>query len=247
MASAANQRHDASADSLSFTEPLYLSVGAQGNAAGAGNLAFRFKFPLSEIKNTIFELDKVIYAGEVLILRIVFEGTNKIAYAGTNAANPTTGATAYPIAAQTPIVGFPLQLNNLTLYLAVERNDAVVSLLRSKVMSGGFNILIPYTTGYSIALTGGTQTISLRFNRGNGRRLVEVYTTSFDPTEATNLAYDNSNIASAGILNFYTMLDNRRLQEFDLDCSDGDDYMLLEKKLAGSVIQNMNIYNYNFR
>jgi len=244
----AGQRHDNTPSNVPFTEPLYLQVSAVANGAGAGNLALRYKFPLSEIKNTIFEFDKLIYAGEVLVLRIVFEGLPKIAYAGTANNNPTTGATAYPLAAQVVQNNFPIQITNLTLYLAVERNEEIVNQLKNKVMSDGLHLLIPYTTGYSIALTGTVQTISLRFNRGNGRRLLKVYTTSFNINENLNTAYDNSNVtgATAKVTEFYTMLDNQRLQEFNLVCSNYDDWMLIQKKLAGSVIQSSSIYHYNW-
>ena len=63
---------------------------------------------------------------------------------------------------------------------------------------------------------------------------------------ATNLAYDTDNINQAAITTFYTLLDNQRLQEMNLDCSKGDDWMLLQEKLRGSVIQSSNMYNYNW-
>jgi hypothetical protein len=42
------------------------------------------------------------------------------------------------------------------------------------------------------------------------------------------------------------MLDNERLQEFNLVCADYDDYMLLKDKLKGSVIQSADMFYYNW-
>mgnify|MGYP001346110071 CR=1 FL=1 len=175
-------RHDNTQCNVAYTESLYLQTSAQAGDVNAdvmntnlGGFGFIFKFPLSVLKNTIFELDKLIYAGEILVFRIVLEGTNKIAYS-TATIDPTDTPTAYPIAGQNAVADYPLQLRNLTLYLATERDPDIVNQLKNRIMSSGLNVLIPYTTAYSIALTGTQQTISLRFNRGNGRRLVKVYT-----------------------------------------------------------------------
>ena len=61
------------------------------------------------------------------------------------------------------------------------------------------------------------------------------------------MAYDHDNLAGNGKVNqFYTMLDNERLQEFNLNTATFDDYLMLLPKLKGSVIQNANIYYHNW-
>ena len=42
------------------------------------------------------------------------------------------------------------------------------------------------------------------------------------------------------------MLDNERLQEFNMSCANYDDYMQMRSKLKGSVIQDADMYYYNW-
>jgi hypothetical protein len=45
---------------------------------------------------------------------------------------------------------------------------------------------------------------------------------------------------------FYTMLDNERLQEFNLVCANYDDYMLMRDYLKESVLQDADMFYYNW-
>ena len=169
-------------------------------------------------------------------------------------------------------------IDNMTLYLAVEKNQEIINSLREKILSQeGFSVLIPYVHQYKNNLIGSSQTVSLRFNRGHGRRLVKIYHSVFNQNEIVTTgaattannqfifptAYDNDNrnytltvvkATAANNINynrskvqiFYTMLDNERLQEFNMSCANYDDYMQMRDKLKGSVLQDADIYYYNW-
>jgi hypothetical protein len=257
---AANQRpQDSSAVSRSYTEPQYIEVGTNTSQSPA----YQIVYPLGTLKNTIYALDKDIYANEILILRIIWNQANRIIYNGTNNGNPSTAVTVF---------AGSMNITNLTLYLAVETNQEIVNQLRTQVASGGVNILIPYVYTYKTNLgPSASQTVSLRFNRGHGIRLCKIYHSVFNNNETVSTgrdnaagnpftiasAYDNDNRAViAGGVNaltdrskvrvFYTMLDNERIQEFNLTCANNDDYMMLKDKLKGSVIASSDMFYYNW-
>jgi len=42
------------------------------------------------------------------------------------------------------------------------------------------------------------------------------------------------------------MLDNNRIQEYNLSCAAGDDYIYLKDQFKGSIIESSNVYYYNW-
>ena len=231
------KRNDNTSASLHYTEHQYCEPGVLYDGANAGNTPVITRCcPLSHFKNTILACDKDLYFGEVLILRIEWSPVNRIGWLGSSVTNPTTDSE--PI---TVDVG----LTNLALYVAVEKDQEIINSLMSKVQSG-FQMLCPYVHGYKTNLQNASQSLSLRFNRGHGERLMKIYHAPFNNTETTHLAYDHNNLADAKVLSYYTMLNNSRLQEFNVDTSADEDYMILKDLLEGSVIQNNNIYKYNW-
>lgn len=218
-------------------EPQYLESGVLSSA-----LEGKVKMDLSKYKNTIFSYDKDLYLGEIILMRIIWNASTSIYFTGDSVNNPETA----PVAA----VG-NVSITNLQLYLATERNQTIVNQLRQKVESGTMSVMIPYVHSYKTNLTGNAS-VSLRFNRGHGVRLQKIYHSVFNQTESKNTAYDNSNLTAATqlpgakITSFYTMLNNNRLQEFDVVTANYEDFMILKPSLKSSVIQNSNISAYNW-
>lgn len=227
----------AGASDLSYTEPMYVSRSDVEAGAGQSVINYNVCLPLNLYKNTILETDKDIYFGEIMILRVVWSPSVKIAYTNTNAANLDTGAAALVVS---------VAVSALSLYLAVEKNTEIVNLLRSKIAGGGFPLLIPYVYTYKNSLLGTSQNVSLRFNRGHGRKLIKIYHAIFNGTEQSNTAYDHNNINGAKCASYYTMLNNERIQEFNVEPTNLDDWNLMKKCLKGSVLQTSNMYQYNW-
>jgi|GEM_PF-5367726 len=250
------QRVDNTAVKTSYLEPAYIESG--NNASQTPT--YQIIVDNSMLANTFLALDKDILANEILIMRIVWNPTTKMYYNTTSAVNPTTGPTTF---------AGNVTISNLALFLAVEKNKDIENQLRTQIATGGISILIPYVYTYKTNLgPSSSQTVSLRFNRGHGMRLLKIYHSLFNNNEsiATSLdnaaanaftygsAYDNDNspntIAGDGnslkLQYFYTMLDNERLQEFNLSCKNLDDYMLMKNKLRGSITQTSSMYYYNW-
>jgi hypothetical protein len=219
---------------IHYTEPKYLEPGT----ANTADPIFTISLPLGHIKNTIFNVDKDIYAGEILLLRLVWNNSNRIGFLGTSATNPVTGAAA---------IGVNIAITGLTLYLAVEKNQDIVNSLMTQINSTGLQILIPYIYGYKNNPGNGTShSISYRFNRGHGIKLQKIFHSAFNNTESTNVAYDHDNKGTSKVNIFYTMLDNERLQEINLNTATFDDYNFLRSYLKGSVIQSADMYYHNW-
>jgi len=220
-----------------YLETQYLEVGTAATADPVLNV----QLDLGMLKNTIFELDKDIYFGEIILLRIVWNPTIKIYYQGATLIDSITNAAA---------ATGNCAITNLALFLAVEKNDEITNQLRSQILSGGLNILIPYVYTYKFNLGGGSQTVSIRLNRGNGRKLKKIYHSVFNTAESSRTAYDNderpyiANIPK--VTSFYTLLDNQRLQEFDLNLLNLDDYLYQKDKLKDTLFFSSDIYYYNW-
>lgn len=221
----------------SMVEPKYLEPGT----AAAANPVLFVQFDLGMLKNTIFGLNKDIYFGEIILLRIVWNSTTRIYYQGAALADTITNAAA---------ATGNCDIENLALYLAIEKNDEITNQLRSQILSGGLNILIPYVYTFKFNLGGGSQTVSIRLNRGHGRKLKKIFHSVFNGAETSNTAYDNderhyiANIAK--IQRFYTLLDNQRLQEYDLTLQDYDDYFYQKDKLKDTLLYTSDVYYYNW-
>lgn len=235
-----------SASSIAYTENLYLMTTAVSNGAGAGDSYYNVNIPLKLLKNTICEVDKNIYAGEPLLVRITWSPSRHIYFAATN--DPVNGQYTGAVA------GVAATISNPTLYVATETNSIIASEIRERVATIGFQFSIPYVytyvTGFaSVAAT--TSTTSIKFNRGQGHTLQKIYYSLFNQQDSLNTVYDNNNVRPATaaesprITSFRTLLNNMRLQEVNLDCKIDQDYKHLASKLRGSVVQNSNIYHYN--
>jgi hypothetical protein len=223
--------------SIHYTEPQYLEPGVMSNSGGAGaNPSITVCLPLSHFKNTILACRKDLYFGEVIILRIEWAPVNRIAWHGTSITVPATGSEANDQ---------DVEITNLSLFLAVERNQDIANSLMAKVNTG-FSMLMPYVHGYKTNLGAGSQSISLKFNRGHGASLLKVYHAPFNNVETTHLMHDHDNLANAKVSDYYTSLNNTRRQQFNVDCAQYEDWMLHKEDLKGSVVQNRNMYAYNW-
>lgn len=215
-------------------EPVYC-MRSDANTA----LTPKIRMPLSLIYNSFLSMKKDFYLNEVLILRFVWAGTGLLWYS-TSTSDRTASAAA--------LANGGLTVNNLYLYLARQTNQDIVESIKSQVMTSGINILIPYVTsqkftGSSTASALDVQT--LRLNRAHGRKCRRILTTFVDKNTA-NEGYMNRNTAGARIANFYSNLQNNRIQEFDIDCTVYDDYVLLKNQLKDKCTVGYSQYSYNW-
>ena len=237
-----------------------MSSGQFGVAAG-GQWDMTMNFPLKAIKRTIFELNKDLVFPDILVLRILFGPANRAAYLGTddqiptNAVGPLVDTTA--LVAPAPLITAYMAIYNLVLFLAVEKNEDLAQSVRALVNSpSGMNILIPYPWTFMQNLSGTSQNISLRFNRGHGKNLLQVVSSPFNVASTNNTVYDCFNITNpatvltqntpgAKVTSYYSQLDNIRLQDIEVTCGlfKADDYRENRKFMKDSPYLNVDVYN----
>ena len=242
----------ATSGNLNYTEPAYITASIVGDGAGAGDLKITVNILMGQLKNTIFSCDKDLLFNEIIYLRIYWAPFTALGYTTTNGPGSNTGIAALATA---------FNINNLYFYLAVDQDANITNALKARTMSAeGFNVLVDYTTPNLQNFVAGitNQTVSYKINRGNGMRLKRIYHSLFNGSYSTGTAatlairFDHNNLpndaatATYKVGNYYTMLDNKRIQQFNIDCTNYNDWMIHQDLLADSVLQNANIYKYNW-
>ena len=222
--------------SVNYLEPAYFSRSALG-----GGVSYTVNFPLRLIKNTAFVIDKNMYFGQTMYLKVYFGLISKICYSSnsnngpsdgvklsyvpavnTNASiGPVSGAAAAYVALVTPI--------NFQLMLAIETNQDLRTLIMNKVATSRLSYLVPYVQAFKNSNTGTSQNISIQLDQGNGRSLMKVYHAPYNNQEDLDTAYDHANTptvagvtdsaANQKILQYYTQLNGKRQQDLTLDCT----------------------------
>lgn len=232
-------------EKVPYLENQYIQAGAGiTDTTPVINVAL----PLSMIKNTIFEMDKTLYFNEVVLCRLIFGQASKFLFNGTSSSVPLTDAATATAAAS---------VSNLNLYIAMERNPELGNVLRSEIQKGSFSIPIPCVNIFKQgAITGTSQSTTVRLNRAHGRRLLKIYHSMFGGSSNTtledkNFAYCNAVGANATynlneMTSYHTALQNSRLQDWEITLLTFDDWLIQQKRLEGSLVLNSDILRYNF-
>lgn len=262
-----SSRYDASLSDISYTEHQYFKVipgiptipeykDGKGNTipevpTHGDELVFNFNLPLKIFKNTIFSLDKDLYYGETMFIRIVWASTLKIGWItdyeekievkdGKNVSvinyNPTIGTR--------PIPG-DISIKNLFSYIAIENDPLILNAIMSKY-SVGMNYVIPYVHSYKTNQSGSNQSTFVKLMTGHGRRLKKVYHAFYNPNESKNTAYEHDNLSGKKCSKYYTTINGEKRQEFDIVPIRYDDYLLHNDRFVGSLLQSKNLYLYNY-
>ncbi len=250
--------------SVPYKENSYvISNGTLGLGADT-EVVLTLEFPLSAIKKTIFELNKDIVFPDIVVLRILWGPSNQALYYNLDGNNPNAAGATAPIngfidrPAPASAAGYCIRISDLTLYLAVEQNGDLAQEVRQELDSRGLNLLVDYPHVYKQPLSGTSQSMSLRFNRGHGKNIVSVISSVFNNQESLQTAYDNFNIVNAStaaqsavgakVTSYYSQLDNVRLQDINLVCSNAqsDDYRQNKRYLEDSPYYNQAIYQNNW-
>lgn len=225
-----------SAVNVAYNEAKYLTVGAAANTASDPTISV--KIPLGQLYDTIFELDKTLLFDEMITLRFVWASSDRFCWKAEDPLCPSRNAAAATASAT---------VENLQIFLATEQRKDIINSLRAKINADGMSVMIPYMHVYKSSVGAATsQNITLRFDRGHGRRLQKVYHALFNPEEKKNTMYDHDNRAGTKVASYYTTLDTQRIQDFNIDTKLFEDYMLHKELIRDSAILNSNVYQYNW-
>jgi len=219
-----------------ITECKYLEVGTTLNDTGP---AINYKIKLGDLKSTGFEsLNRSLLFNEVMMMKLTFRDRDAWGFINQSRIGSSTPA----------VFAGNITMSNLALFVAYEQNQQVIDALQEKVLRGdGIHIPINFNFNYKTTTAASASvTISQRCAMDKGERLLKIYHSVYHQTEALTTRHDTSNVSQAKVVSFNTMLDSKPLQNFLITCSSGDDYMILKPKLRGSVIQSLDMYNYNW-
>ncbi len=213
------------------------SGGADPGTAVANLVQYRVDF--GDLAHTLFAMDKSLYFGEILVLRVQWAPTTKV--------GARFVAAGHPGAANNVVIPTAVTLFGLQVQLAVEANLQVAQSVIAHTAQNGMRLLVPYiyTNKYSHG-GGGFLSVQQRLNRGHGRSLLKVYHALFANNEAGLTAFQHSNLGGAFINSFYSSLDNDRLQELNIDCTDDQDWKYLRELSKGSTIRDIREYYFNW-
>ena len=235
---------DGSLPAVYFKEASYCELGTVATATPI----FTCKVPLGLIKESILEVDKDLFFNDVLQIRFVWGAHYKVGWMSTSATDPTNGATPVALAG-------PINVSSLSLYLAVEQNEAIANEIKNTVLTQGLRIPIAYPTSIRNVITNNTQhTVTILMNQTHGTRLLKIYHTMLtlnggsNPTEQYYTAY-NISLASNVYANgsyFYCQLDSNRIEDQNVNLSMLEDWMYIQSKLKNSITYDSGVYRENW-
>ena len=218
----------------SITEPRYM-IDSDVDSEAASSMRFRIRF--SQIPHSILSVNKNLYFGEILVMRIQFAPLTKIGYEFTKANTRVSDA----------LVLSSGTISSLSVWLALETNRYLVETIIRQTAANGMRLLIPYTYTFKYTSPASTnQTVQQRLNRGHGKSLLRIYHSVFNNTETLTTAYDSFNVGGVKASSLYSSLDNERLQEVDLSTLNSDDYNFMRDLLHGSAVQNSLMHKFNW-
>lgn len=214
----------------------YTSHNAFITSADGGAINVEYSIPMSEFHHSIASVNRVMYFGQSLILRVHLNSLARIGWTSD----------AYDVANAADISA--ATVSGLRVLLAVETNPVVVQGLVNRVQSSGLQVIVPYVYSYLYnSPAGSSSAVQQRVNAGFGQRLLNIYHTMFNRLDksATSMDVSNGHAKNAKLVSYQTSLDNNNLQEYLVECDKNQDYQLLKPILKGSCIQNLDDYRHS--
>ena len=250
--------------SVDYDEVQYLRIAPNANQA----LTVNRLLPLSCFKDSFIGMDKnMVFANETF-LRFNTQYASRLCFTTTTPANPHVGA------ADIASGKAPPQYNNVYLYLAVETNDKLIEQVKSKMLSGGIRLSIPFQHGYrhSSAASATTSSLQLTLTQQFGRKIKRIITALFNGnSEISQYTYDHSNVNGTKCNTVRSSLDSVPLQDYALNCFNpeesinplgkwtyptavgtgsgdigSDDYREMRSMLMGSAMPSYSEFQTNF-
>lgn len=216
--------------SVSYLAPQYRVASGDGAL-----LNINYSIPLSEVHHSLMSVDRVMYFGQSLLLRVHFASTAQIGFKADDYAVTNLGAIASAVT-----------VSELKVMLAVETNRMIVEGLVQQVQSRGLTVMTPYVYSYQFSSPSGTSSaIQQRLNAGHGQRLLNVYHALFNNTSSGMPAMDISNVANAKLVSFQSSMDNNNLTEYEVKCAENEDYDIVKPLIKNSVIATSDMYRHN--
>lgn len=230
-----------------FMEPLYYLKNTEPNST----FPIYNRIPLSVIgKNTILDMDRNFYFGDVVEIIITWNSTNKIMWR----------ARATPVA--NTAVALAMTLSSLELMLCVENNTVIVQEMKDHFAKEGFNVKIPFVHHTQAKKTGDVQHIDFELTSSKGSHLQKIIWTPYNPDETYGNTYYHglgphygnalAPVANTHIVQFSPILNSipiytqNPIRQYNGAVQVNEPYLYQRHRLKGTCITSVDDYNYNF-
>lgn len=225
--------------SLSYTEPQYFK-----QSAANVDIVVNHKIPLAKLcPHSVFESHKDVTYGQQMTLTVFYK-----ALSGMGWVTPNTNLS--DIATSAANIASVCNLTNIRVSLAIETDEFIVNYMRNELRTKGFRYTIPWVRGEQLvpAISSSINHL-VKINRGDGIRLLNIYSAVSNSATAGRLGPDISNNGLAGVKKILTMqeaINGSNLTEFTLDATKKDDWAEMKDLLADSVYgQNSDVWDHN--
>jgi hypothetical protein len=219
------------------TEPQYVTKTSTGD-----DLCLSLSIPLRDLApHTVMSLDKDLYFNQSLVLRTSFAPFNRIGFTTTSGTSPEE-LTEVP------------EVTSFRVNLAVETNSQIAEGVRSQVMSGGLQQLVPYVyeNVFKTPTASSEHSHQIRLNRSAGHSLLHMYSACFNGSTTRSASIDLDNRFDAvlagpkKVISTQTSVDNDLQSEYRLECDKGLDYEAQRHLMQDSVAaQQSDVWRYN--
>lgn len=224
--------------SVNYLEPKYYRVAA----AGVAPLVAETKnVELSIFKNTLLELDKMIYYPEPLELTIWFQGRNSWYFEAKSA-----DAADSPLDASQDI-----KMNGLSLFVRQESDPTIDAECKDAVLNASidapFTLYTPVVTSRKMpTVQGFGSSMQIQLGTQMGTRLTKVYAIPQSLPESKGLQYDSSNFGALKVSGYQTKFNSLNVQPNIVNVRRDEDYMQIKDIIKGTAIMNRDVHLQNW-
>lgn len=250
-------------------------IGSINATIGTASVFYvSFQIPMSQIKESLFSIDKDLFFGKNLMLSIDLAQGQNLGYKHTVIADGKVDLSlnARDKASLTAVLGQDVYftggapgvtvgsptLSNFRLWLAKPDNEIAKAAIRQLVETSGIDLYIPFAqyNRFTLASAAGANSVPIMLDASKGRSILRIWSTVCSSTETGYGVALNNNadcIATTYLLGTqgyrYTYIQSKfnsvPEQDAKLDVASSEDWLVLRDKLEGSVIQNREMHLFN--
>lgn len=224
--------------SVNYLEYKYTKI-----AADTKTLTGSKAIELNAFKNTLLDLDKMIYYPEPLLLSIWFTGCGSWYQLRDDAKSDLKELAADG--------DKDVKVADLELFMKQESDPTIDAECKAAVLNAPadapFTVYVPVVNGRrTTALSGSSAAYQVPLGSSNGVRLTKVYATPIPAPHAANTRYDSSNAGGVKVERYQTKFNSINVQPDAVDVKNNGDWYTVRDRLKGTAILNNAVYKRNW-
>lgn len=175
------------------------------------------------LKESVFGLDWDWYSKEQLMIRMVFQPSNRMFWNITDDAEVATTAT----------------ISDFYFYQAIQQNEDARALMKSMV-ERGVDLPIPFPIFKEEILGGTAETVQkqLKLNKASGPRLLRIYSAERMTSESKGVVANFHNAGAVKITDIQTSLNDKSMQSHAMTCAEYEHFKTMRHFTPYSFLFN---------